>query len=83
MAKSRRYDAGRFSFVEIDKKSRTVQVSFIEEGTGGVARLRIEQPARIAGVGTFRPEVDLKREREAYISPVNGTTNFVNLVEKK
>ena len=55
-------DSGTFSAIEITKKSGTVNVSFNEDRQGSVARLRIEQPARVPGVGTFRPVGHLKLE---------------------
>ncbi len=76
-------DSGTFSAIEINKKSRAVKVSFNEEGQGSVARLRIEQPATVRGVGTFRPVGQLKVERGAYVIPVDRSINTIDLSETK
>lgn len=75
-------DAGTFSSVEIDKESRTVAVSFDKPARGVVARLRVEQPAKILGVGTFHVVGNLTLERGAYVMPVDTSINTIRLVEK-
>ena len=77
-------DAGTFTSVEIDNKARIVRVE-LSPATASVAtaRLRIEQPATITGVGRFGPRTDLKVEREAYIVPLESGPRRIELVVKK
>ena len=77
-------DSGIFSAIEINKKSRAVKISFSEDSQGSVARLRIEQPATVKGVGTFHPVgVPFRLEREAYVIPVDRSITTVNLAENE
>ena len=43
------------------------------------ARLRVEQPAKIGGIGTYRPVSLLKFERNAYTVPLRKETTWVKL----
>jgi len=76
-------DSGTFSAIEISKKLRSMKVSFNKESVGGVARLRIEQPAVVNGISMFRPVGTLKLERGAYVIPVDRTINTVVLSETR
>ncbi len=74
-------DAGKFESVEVDSKTGAVRV-----GLGGVtqftsaARLRIEQPAKLQGVGIFHPVKPLQTERDAYVVPLAKGTSWVELI---
>ncbi len=74
-------DAGKFESVEVDSKTGAVRV-----GLGGVtqftsaARLRIEQPAKLQGVGIFHPVKPLQTERDAYVVPLEKGTTWVELI---
>jgi hypothetical protein len=46
------------------------------------ARLRDEQPAKVAGVGAYAPEESLKSEREAFVVPLKSGTTWVELKAK-
>lgn len=65
-------DAGHFDALEIDPKTGTVRVELAAatEFTP-VARLRIEQPASVKGVGRYSPVAALQQERGAYVVPLN------------
>jgi hypothetical protein len=47
------------------------------------ARLRIEQPAKIAAVGNYRPRQSLKQERNAYLIPLKRSVTSIDLIETK
>ncbi|MBL8172088.1 MAG: hypothetical protein JNJ50_28275, partial [Acidobacteria bacterium] len=63
-------DAGRFDTVELNTKTGTVRVglaSAIPETPQ--ARLRVEQPAKVASAGSYQATPSLKQEREAFVIP--------------
>ncbi|MGV3616788.1 MAG: DUF5695 domain-containing protein [Fimbriimonas sp.] len=73
-------DAGTFERVEYDLKTRTVRVGLSPARSDSpTALLRIEQPAKITGIGSYRPSVNLKEERAGYIVPLGRETTWVEL----
>ena len=77
-------DAGKFQSVELDSKSGDVRVELApaDEFTS-VARLRVEQPAKLPGVGQYRPESAISQERGAYVVPLGATTTAVKLIVQR
>jgi hypothetical protein len=73
-------DAGQFERVEIDARTGVVRVT-LAPATEHVpaARLRIEQPARVAGVGEYRPATQLDVERGTFIVPLGAGRTVVEL----
>jgi hypothetical protein len=73
-------DAGNFESVEVNSSTGVVRV-----GLAGAteftpeARLRVEQPAKISGVGTYHPASPLKSERDSYVVPLRRETTWVEL----
>jgi hypothetical protein len=70
-------DAGRFESAELLEAGVRLTLA---PGTAytPAARLRIEQPARVEGVGTFKPAESFPVEREAYVIPLGeGVTRVV------
>ena len=47
-----------------------------------LARLRIEQPAKVQDVGRYHPSHTLQVERDAYVVPLSKTTTWVDLSAK-
>ena len=73
-------DAGAFERVEYDEGSGVVRVSLAPATPFvPVARLRIEQPASIAGVGRYGPEGAYTVERGAYAVPLSSGSTTVEL----
>lgn len=73
-------DAGKFKQAVFDPRTGSVRLTL--EGASEFtpeARLRIEQPAKLAGVGTYRPAEALKLERGAYTVPLNPNATEVVL----
>jgi hypothetical protein len=71
---------GNFESVEVNSSTGTVRVQLA--GTDQItpeARLRVEQPAKIAGVGTYRPVSPLNFERNAYTVPLGKEKTWVKL----
>ncbi len=64
-------DAGKFESLEIDSAARTVRLRLGPADRFTVAaRLRIEQPAAVAGIGAFRPKKEFAVERGAFVIPL-------------
>jgi len=74
-------DAGKFESVELNPKTGMVRVGLAAAtGFTPTARLRIEQPADLSGVGTYRPATSLKFERDAYAVPLKKAATWVVLI---
>lgn len=76
-------DAGTFDGVEVSSQTGAVRVGF----SGATqftpeARLRVEQPAKVTGVGTYHPVVALKSERDAYVVPLKKGATWIDLTSK-
>jgi hypothetical protein len=73
-------DAGRFQSVEIDARTGAVRVA-LEPANAHEreARLVIEQPARVAGTGTYRPTTSLRTERGAVVIPLGTAVTTIEL----
>ncbi len=73
-------DAGTFAGVEFNPKTRAVRVGLVAATPlTPQARLRVEQPAKVAGVGAYRPKPQLSAEREAFNVPLERGTTWVEL----
>jgi len=74
-------DSGRFQHIEIDPAAHKVRLELAPATKfTTVGRLRVEQPAHPAGVGTFRPSQVLNMERGAYTVPLEPNPVVVQLV---
>jgi hypothetical protein len=76
-------DAGRIERVEFDAAAHTVRLG-LAAGTAStpVARVRVEQPAAVAGIGHFAPKAPFKSERGAYVVPLGGATTWLELAAR-
>ncbi len=73
-------DAGRFERVEFDTASRTVRVGLTAATPATpAARLRVEQPAAVAGVGRMAPGGAFTVERGAYVVPLGRGITWIDL----
>jgi hypothetical protein len=71
-------DSGQFERVTLDQATGNVEVRLAAgDAFTPVARLRIEQPAKVNGVGAIAPLEKLNQERGAYLVPLNAKS--VNL----
>jgi hypothetical protein len=76
-------DAGKFQTVEYSLKAGSVRVGFDPaDPFTPAARLRIEQPAKVRGLGTYHPVVQFQRERDTYVIPLSQRTTWVELSAK-
>jgi hypothetical protein len=77
-------DSGTFESVEINTRSNLVRVAFSSQSPSTTrARLRVEQPAKIDGVGTYRPRQSFTRERDTYSIPLKSGLTWVDLIDSK
>jgi hypothetical protein len=76
-------DAGQFAAVEVNSSSGAVRVGLAAASQfTPAARLRIEQPGKLNGVGTYHPTAPLNSERDAYVVPLKDGTTWVELTTK-
>jgi hypothetical protein len=75
-------DAGNFDSVEVNTKTNAVRVA-LTAATPAVAHglLRIEQPAKVAGVGTYHPAALLASAREGFLVPLQSSLTWVELTD--
>ncbi len=75
-------DAGTFEDVEINAATRTVRLGFTAATDyTPMAYLRIEQPAKIDGIGTFKPAENLATQRGAFNVPLKSETTWIKLCQ--
>ncbi|HTS07598.1 MAG TPA: DUF5695 domain-containing protein [Candidatus Eisenbacteria bacterium] len=74
-------DAGTFDAIEVDPKTGIVRVGLTGSGEfTNEARLRIEQPAKIGGIGIYGPKAPLKLERGAHVAKLDPGITWIELV---
>ena len=77
-------DAGTFESVEINARTTAVRVGLTSATPYvKVARLRVEQPAKVTGRGAYRSVMDLNSERGAYVIPLGKGTIWVELTDRQ
>ena len=76
-------DSGRLEEIELSLKNKSVRVGLnATASNNSTARLRLEQPAKVAGVGMYVPREQFNREREAYTIPLRRNVRWVELVSR-
>jgi hypothetical protein len=73
-------DAGKFASVAVNAVTGVVRVGLAgatEATPQGL--LRIEQPAKVNGVGSYRPAAPLQSQRGAYVVPLHQETTWLEL----
>jgi hypothetical protein len=73
-------DAGKFESVELNTRTGSVRIG-LSRATASTpaARLRMEQPAKLADVGTYHFARPWKQERDAFVIPLKPGVTWVNL----
>jgi hypothetical protein len=73
-------DAGTFESVELNTRTGAVRITLSPaiENTKA-ARLRVEQPAKLAGVANYQPARQLTQERGAYVIPLRRVATSIEL----
>jgi hypothetical protein len=76
-------DAGMFESVTIEPVSGRVRVTLAPaDAYTPRALLRVEQPARVAGVGTYRTAQSYQAERGALVVPLASVATSVDLTHR-
>lgn len=77
-------DAGRFAQIALNLKTGLVRVG-LDPATPETpqARLRIEQPAKLTGVGRYQPRQSMRLERDAVTVPLQKGVTWVELGESR
>ncbi|MGB6546320.1 MAG: DUF5695 domain-containing protein, partial [Candidatus Acidiferrales bacterium] len=77
-------DAGQFDSVELNSKTGTVRVGLAAATSfTPMAFLRIEQPAKAQGVGSYLPVGSFQLTREAYAVPLHKDTTWIELTANR
>jgi hypothetical protein len=76
-------DAGEFDSVEVNSKTGAVRIG-LSPATQftPTAYLRVEQPAKLAGVGTYHPVESFHMERGACVIPLQKQRTWIELRDK-
>ena len=73
-------DAGAFEAVELHRKTGAVRIALApKNGFTPAARLRVEQPARLDGVGPYRPARNLPTDAGAFTIPLGARPTWIEL----
>lgn len=73
-------DAGRFEAVAWDPKTGAVRATLVPaDDATPAARLRIEQPAAVPGLGAYAPTSTFAKERGAHVIPLGSSSTSVAL----
>jgi hypothetical protein len=76
-------DAGRFERVEVNPETRRVRLALAPATPfTPAARLRVEHPAPITGVGIYAPTGAFATEREAYVVPLKSSTTWIEVAPR-
>jgi len=73
-------DSGQFQRITLDKATSRVEISLApRDAFTPAALLRIDQPAKIAGIGSIVPEGEFERVRGAFAVPLGDQTAVIHL----
>ena len=76
-------DAGTFDTIEINARTNAIRVALsARTADTPQARLHIQQPAKIKGVGTFHLNQSLPKERDAYVISLKPTVSWIELTTR-
>jgi hypothetical protein len=76
-------DAGQFQQIDVNQKTGAIRIGLAPATEFlRTARLRLEQPAKIAGAGNYQPAKSVSQERGAYVIPLGKDVTWVDLAAK-
>lgn len=74
-------DSGNFESVAVNTRNNLVRVALSPQSPSTThARLRVEQPAKIEGLGTYLPRQSFNRERDTYSIPLKTDLTWIDLI---
>ena len=75
-------DSGTFDSFEVNTRTHAVRVALSPSTpVAPRARLRVEQPAKVAGVGAYRPQEKFPTERGAFTVSLQNRVTWVELTD--
>jgi hypothetical protein len=76
-------DAGTFESIEVHSRTHAVRVGLSAANSyTPIARLRMDQPAKIVGVGSYRMKSEFTFERGAFTIPLQKATRWLELTDE-
>ena len=76
-------DAGAFESVEINPRTNQIRIGLARQTADTPqALLRIDQPAKLAGVSAYHPRPALAKERDAYVIRLKPATTWIELTDR-
>lgn len=76
-------DAGTFETIEVNPRTNVIRIGLSPRtAETPQAVLHIEQPAKMAGVGTYHPRQSLPKERDAYVIRLQRATSWIELTDR-
>jgi len=76
-------EAGTFEGVEVNPRTNVIRIGLSPRTADTPqARLDVEQPAKITGVGTYHPRSSLKKERDASVISIKPVTSWIELTDR-
>jgi hypothetical protein len=77
-------DSGKFESVEVNAKTHAVRVNLMpSDDYTTQALLRIGQPAKISGIGSYHPSSQLATTRDAFVIPLGKKATRIDLSESR
>ncbi|MFC2168094.1 DUF5695 domain-containing protein [Acidobacteriota bacterium] len=77
-------DSGSFEAIKINMEDKILELGFSPSTPHTPsARLRIEYPSLIPGIGEFKLKEEWEKERGAFVIPLDYGTTWVRLIEQK
>ena len=74
-------DAGTFESVQVNTRTNQIRIALSPQTADtSQARLHIEQPVKLPGIGTYHPQPQLIRERDAYVAKLKPTATWITLI---
>ncbi|RYX82650.1 hypothetical protein EON83_18295 [bacterium] len=74
-------DGGTFDSLQYNTRTHAVRVVLSATSVSKSTVLRVEQPAKVAGVKTYTPRQNLKRDRLGYSVPLTSRPTQIDLIE--
>ena len=76
-------DAGTFESVQVNTRTNQIRIALSPQTADtSQARLHIEQPAKVPGVGAYHPRQSIPKERDAYVIALKSVTSSIELTDR-
>jgi hypothetical protein len=69
--------------VEVNARTNQIRIGLAPQTADtSQARLHIEQPAKVAGIGTYHSRQSFAKERDAYVISLKPATTWIELTDR-